>query len=318
MDQNKPIPKEEIIVNGYAYPSISPEVLYGWMRDLTFITAFSYGFTQKGELIQLDDSEIIRVARENGVEPLMALTPFDKEGAFSSKLVNQLLENPDMQKKLIDNLLINLKSKNLFGVDFDFVYIDPEYKERYTNFITEATIRLNDEGFLAMVAITPNQSSEVSAANFVLLATFEWWHGCGPPMAVSPINEIRKVLDSAALIISPDKILLGIPNYGYDWTLPHTPGMRAQKVFNVEAMEIAKRTRAKIFFDEVAQAPYFYYTGENGAEHVVWFEDARSIRAKLALISEYGLAGASYWNVMELFPIGSEVLHSMFTVKKIT
>ena len=47
-------------------------------------------------------------------------------------------------------------------------------------------------------------------------------------------------------------------------------------------------------------SPYFEYS-LNGAEHVVWFEDARSINAKLRTISQYNLTGAGYWNLMRYF-----------------
>ena len=53
-----------------------------------------------------------------------------------------------------------------------------------------------------------------------------------------------------------------------------------------------------------------------GTEHEVWFEDARSIRAKLSLIPEYGLDGAGYWNLMRPFPQNWLVLDSLFTIRE--
>ena len=70
----------------------------------------------------------------------------------------------------------------------------------------------------------------------------------------------------------------------------------------------------EIQFDTSAQSPWFRYTDENGRSHEVWFEDARSIQAKLALISEYGLSGAGYWNMMRPFPQNWQVLDSMYQI----
>ncbi|MCI7302465.1 MAG: glycosyl hydrolase family 18 protein [Clostridiales Family XIII bacterium] len=137
-------------------------------------------------------------------------------------------------------------------------------------------------------------------------------------MAVAPLNQVRRVLDYAVSEVPPDQLLMGIPNYGYDWTLPFVQGeSRAEKISNDEAIARAERYGAEIFFDEQAQSPYYYYTDENGADHVVWFEDERSMRAKLALVSEYGLAGVSYWNIMDYFAAGSEVLREMYDVAKV-
>ncbi len=43
-------------------------------------------------------------------------------------------------------------------------------------------------------------------------------------MAVAPINEVRKVINYAASVIPANKIFMGMPLYGYDWTLPYIPG----------------------------------------------------------------------------------------------
>lgn len=120
-------------------------------------------------------------------------------------------------------------------------------------------------------------------------------------MAVAPLNMVRRVVEYAVTEIPPEKIKLGIPNYGYDWPLPYERGVtRARTIGNVEAVQIAIEHGVNIQFDEVAQSPFFRYT-EEGIEHEVWFEDVRSIRAKFGLIQEFGLVGAGYWQLMQLF-----------------
>ena len=110
---------------------------------------------------------------------------------------------------------------------------------------------------------------------------------------------------------------MGIPNYGYDWTLPFVKGeSKAKALGNVEAVNLAAKYNAQIMYDEVSQAPYFNYYDENKKEHVVWFEDARSIQAKLKLVDEYKLRGASYWNVMKFFPQNWLVVNSMYEIGK--
>lgn len=123
------------------------------------------------------------------------------------------------------------------------------------------------------------------------------------------------MLDYAVTEIPPEKILMGMPNYGYDWTLPFMRGTPAQSVGFTQAVELAQRYGAEIQYDEQAQTPYFYYT-ENGTQHVVWFDDPRSISAKLGLIDEYGLAGASWWTVNRCYVPNWLVLQNMFEVVK--
>lgn len=123
------------------------------------------------------------------------------------------------------------------------------------------------------------------------------------------------MLDYAVTEIPPEKILMGMPNYGYDWTLPYMRGTAAQSIGLAQAEELAVRTGSEIQYDELAQTPYFNYT-ENGTRHVVWFDDPRSITAKLGLINEYGLAGASWWTVNRCYVPNWLIAQNLFNIVK--
>ena len=153
-----------------------------------------------------------------------------------------------------------------------------------------------------------------AAADYVLLMTYEWGYTYGAPMAVAPLNKVRQVVEYAITEISPEKIHLGIPNYGYDWPLPFVRGeTRAETLGNVEAVQRAVSIGASILYDEIAQAPYYRYWSGN-TEHEVWFEDVRSMNGTFDLIEEYGLRGASYWNIMKLFLANWLLLDQRFVI----
>lgn len=134
-------------------------------------------------------------------------------------------------------------------------------------------------------------------------------------MAVAPINKVREVVEYALTKIPSEKIHLGIPNYGYDWTLPFVKGTsKATTIGNIEAVQIAITHGAPIQFDEIAQSPYFTYLLE-GLEHEVWFEDVRSLSAKFALVKEYQLRGMSYWQIMQLFRANWLLLDDTFEIR---
>lgn len=321
-----------IIVNGYAYPFINQGTLEQWMPDLTYVSSFSYGFTPQGDLIQPNDARVLQTARDHGVQALLVLTPLNEQGQFSNELASQVLNNPQARNRLIENLYQTVNAKDFYGVDFDFEFVNREDADAYVTLVKDTAARLNPEGFIVTVALAPKTYAEQpgllygghdyagmgQAANLVLLMTYEWGYTYGPPMAVAPINKVREVLDYGVTEISPSKILMGIPNYGYDWTLPFVRGeSRAETISNVEAPARAARYGVPIQFDEVSQSPFFTYVDEQGRQHEVWFEDARSMRAKLELINEYGLAGISIWTIMNPFPSGQEVLRELYTVAKV-
>lgn len=321
-----------IAVNGYIYPEVSQQVLRKTLPNLSMLTIFTYGFTPEGELIGIDDNNAIEQAKAYGVAPLMLISTLTKEGTFSNELADILLNDEYLQDILINNILVNLREKNYFGLDIDFEFIPEKDRLAYAKFIEKTTNALNQEGFYVIVALAPKTSSEQTGllyeahdynligkvANAVLIMTYEWGYTYSSPMPVAPINKVREVVNYAVSEIEAGKIFMGIPNYGYNWTLPYVRGeSRAKSLSNVEAVELAQKYNAVILFDEVAQSPYFYYTDEEGREHIVHFEDARSIFAKLSLVNEYSLAGVSYWNLMKFFPQNWLVLNSLYDVYKI-
>lgn len=306
----------EYIVNGYAYPSISKETLEWWLPRLSWVAAFSYGFTEDGNLINLEDANLIIPATEAGVRPMMVLTPLDADGNFNDNIAIRVFENPDAQQTLIDNIEANIKNKNMGGVDFDFEYLAADYADDYVELVGRTRGRLRPQGYLTTVALAPKVSTDQpgllyqghdyagmgQAADYCLLMTYEWGYTYGPPLPVSPINSVRRVLDYGVTQIPPEKILMGMSNYGYDWRLPFVQGeSKAEKLTNYQALARAEYYGVDVQYDEEAQAPFFTYTSPDGSEHIVWFEDERSWRARLALVEEYGLAGISIWNIMHIF-----------------
>lgn len=325
--------KRMIVTTGYAYPFIDQGVLESSLASLTSLNIFSYGFTREGDLITIDDEDLIRLARAYGTAPVLVLTPMDETLSFSTELAGYLLDRPEIQTRLIENVLHTMWDKGYTSVDVDFEYINPEQGGLYEEFLRRLTRRLNEFGLTVSVALAPKDSADMRGllyeahdyrrigeiVNIALLMTYEWGYSAGPPMAVSPIQEVRRVLDYAVTEMSRGKILMGIPNYGYDWTLPFVQGVTvARSLGNQEAVRLAANTNSRIEYDETAQAPFFNYYDSTGRQHVVWFEDARSIQAKLDLVLEYGILGAGYWSLMKPFTQNWTVLNTDYEVVKRT
>lgn len=302
---------------GYAYPFISPWVLEQTLPYLSDLFIFSYGFTTEGTLIPpaLDDTFMITLAKNYGVAPILTLTPFGPDGQFSNYLITRVINNEEAKAQLISSLVSEVTEREFEGVDIDFEYILSDDRIAFAQFVSEVRTAINELGYPVSVALAPKTSDTQvgllyegkdyallgEAADYVLLMTYEWGYTHGPAMAVAPLNKVREVVEYALTKIPAEKINLGIPNYGYDWTLPYVKGTsKAKTIGNIEAVQLAISQGVSIQFDEVAQAPFFTYV-QNGLTHEVWFEDARSIYGKFGLVQKYGLRGMSYWQIMRLF-----------------
>ncbi|WP_313185360.1 glycosyl hydrolase family 18 protein [Lacrimispora sp.] len=331
-DENPSEERVPLYVFGYAYPIITPDNLENTLPFLTDLYVFSYGFTMEGELVppMSPDDWMIERAWQLGVRPILTLTPLGPDGHFNNNLVSEAVHNMEVQQRLIWNLGLTMLEKGFGGLDFDFEYIMAEDRVAYADFVRLTTQIMNRFGYQVTVALAPKTSAAQAgllyegvdyallgeAANRVLLMTYEWGYTFGPPMAVAPINMVRRVVEYAVTAIPTEKISLGIPNYGYDWPLPYERGVtRARTINNLEAIQIAIDHGVEIQFDEVAMSPYFRYW-QYGIQHEVWFEDVRSYKAKFDLIKEFGLTGAGYWQLMQFFRANWLLLEQMFIIKK--
>lgn len=323
---------DTVLVNGYAYPFIDKMVLRKTLPFLTYLSIFTYGFTPQGELVPLDDEELIALAKEFGVGPVMMLAPMTAEGAFSSEVASNMFANPAGQTALINNIVETMQAKGYVGLDIDFEFILPSDKQAFLDFITAVNNALDPLGLLTFVALAPKTSGEQkgllyeahdyptigAVADYVLLMTYEWGYTFGPPMATAPLNNMRRVLQYGVSVIDPNKILMGVPNYAYDWPLPFVKGTtQAESLGNQQAIERAVQYKVEIQFDEDAQSPFYTYTNAEGIDHIVWFDDVRSMNAKLRLIPELNLRGAGVWQIMRFFPGLWMVMDSIFTIDKI-
>lgn len=325
-------PTAEIEVNGYAYPNISAAVLNETLPYLTYFCPFSNRADAEGNIIPLNDESLIAAAYAQNAAPLLTITNIGVNGGFSGEISHALFTDTAVQSRFFDNVLRLLRQKGYYGVNFNFEYVFPYDREAYNSFLRRASEILHPAGYFLSTAIAPktsdNQQGYIYEAidyavhgeycDRVILMTYEWGYTYSSPRAVSPVNLIRRVLDYAVTRIPAGKILMGFSNYGYSWTLPWKQGDAASVISNAAAANLASSVFAEIKFDTAAQAPWFRYTPADGKQREVWFEDARSVKARLALVSEYGLAGISWWTVNPLFRAGLEILRRTYTVEKIT
>lgn len=328
-----PLPQQKlgtIYVNGYAFPNISTDVLQKTLPYLTYLSIFSYEVRPDGSLSTINDTPLIQAARAANVAPIMVITNIEEGGSFNSVLARTILTNEAVQNTLLDNIVRTLREKNYAGLDIDFEYVFAQNREDYNNFLRKTAERIKPLGYTLTTALAPKLSATQKGllyeahdypvhgryADHVILMTYEWGYTYGPAQAVSPINQVRRVLDYAVTAIPRQKILMGMPNYGYDWTLPFVQGSAARSLSNVAAVEQAYRVGANIQYNTTSQAPFYNYYSA-GKQHVVWFDDARSIQARLKLVDEYNLGGVSYWTINRFFPQNWLVLNSMYNIRKV-
>lgn len=317
-------------VTGYVYTFVDESTLRKTLPYLTYLAIFSYGMREDGSLIIPDDEKLIALAKEYGAKPMLVLTSLGEDGTFSTERVSSVLNNPTARDNLIANLVEVMNRKGYEAINSDFEYIQSSDSQVYVDFIRMLRESLAPFGKTVDVSLAPKTSDRQigllyegidykmlgEAADTVFLMTYEWGYTYSEPRAVAPIPAVKQVVDYAVGVIPRETIFMGMPNYGYDWQLPWVEGVPARSLSNVEAIGLANNSGAEVFYDETAETPWFRYFDERGENHEVWFEDARSVDAKLALANSENLLGIGIWNVTRWFPQLWLVLNILYNIRR--
>lgn len=175
------------VVNGYAYPNINANSLNCALPFLTTLSPFSYSLTPRGELIAINDNDLIYRAFRSAVMPIMVVTNiFD--GSFDTEALSDILANEEYTARLIDSILFELDLKGYYGVNMDMEYIAPADRDTYNSFLRRLADRLHNRGYVLMTALAPKISADQQGllyeahdyrahgeiADYVIIMTYEW------------------------------------------------------------------------------------------------------------------------------------------------
>lgn len=320
----------KMAVNGFAYPFIETTILKKTLPFLTYLTIYHYTVDRKGDISNLDDEEVIKIAKEYGVAPIMLIsTPFETSEDIG--IIHDLMINEVSKKNFVDNILLVLKEKGYYGLNLDIPYVHPNDQENFLNYLTTIITRLNSEGYEVTITLSPNAFEIVTGnmfqetfyieigrvANKVMILPYEWGYHVDLPISlIIPFQTAAKLLISIMQFIPPEKTSFALKTFGYIGELPYIEGTtKAQAICYTAAIDLAREVRAEIQYDDTAAVAYYGFVNSN--EYYVRFKDARSIFDNISLIPTYGLEGIGAWNIMRYFPQMWLVINSQFEISKV-
>lgn len=285
-------------------PSYDSMVQYG--QALTAIAPWSWAIDSYGG-IQANfnteqKAETLQFAGNAQLDTYALITNYFNN-TFDSRVVSALLNNPIAQERAISQLSSTLKDWGMSGINLDFENVPAKDRSRLTDFVAKLSERLRSDGLTVTMAVpaktSDNLSSDFSGAydyaalarhvdRLVIMAYDQHWRG-GAPGPVASVQWVESVIKYAIGQAPAEKIVLGIPAYGYDWARSG----QGQAVTYKQAMERAAQRGSSVRWHSEHRVPYFEYA--NGGQ--VWFENRYSIKYKLDLIKQYNLAGMALWRL---------------------
>lgn len=325
-------PREKYTEEGLSYltpaaPEANRKNVQTFAPIITDFAIFEYHVLEDGRLSALDDEQLISLIRESGSYPIAVVTNLTEAG-FSPALTRRILTDPNVRRRVIDNIYNLVRRKNYAGVNIDFERIAASERDLYSGFLAALRDRLRPEGFSLSAAVPAKTSDNIpwlrgfdyggigAAVDFVFIMAYDFHEASSPPGPVAPITEIRRTLDYALTKMSRDKIVLGVPRYGYNWTMSDGDVVSASAFSVANAVATAMRYQVPIQYSTEFEQPHYTYWDEQGRRHIVWFEDMRARAAKFQLVTEYRLRGVGSWQLGLHFPQSGYLVREFFRKRR--
>nr|WP_295970788.1 glycosyl hydrolase family 18 protein [uncultured Bacillus sp.] len=301
-------------------------ILSNYSSTLSSIFVFEYKPNYEGNIIGLEENDAHKLAWKQNLPPYATLSNLSEKG-FDPDLTHHLIKNMWQRKKFINNIYTLLHTNDYKGVVIDFEQVRPKDRSNLNKFIKELAEKLHPAGMEILMAVPPKQGDEIpsySAAydyrtlgkylDKMFLMTYDWhWPG-GPSGPIAPIDKVKETIQYAVHVVPRSKLMLGIPQYAYDWTI--SGEKKSGKAYSTQhAIDLYIGYQSQIQYDLNAAAPWFRYVDKQGTLHEVWFEDPRSLLKKFRLVKEYNLAGMGCWHLGLTMPQTEELVLEEFKVK---
>ncbi|MCI1859383.1 MAG: glycosyl hydrolase family 18 protein [Sporolactobacillus sp.] len=289
-------------------PALDQSVIADNAPYLTYIGLFETHFNWNGDLSPINDNAAVIAAWQGRVTPLLTVTNLTEAG-FNSELVRRVLNTLDVQAHLIDNIIAAATSRGYGGVTIDFEGVQPADRQAFVTFLQALRTRTQAAGLNLSIAVPAKTSDAVpwvrgydyeaigAIVDQFFIMAYDWHHAGSEPGATAPIADVRATVNYAAGLMDADKIILGTPFYGYDWIIPYSGATPGRAITYSAAVNLAMAEQVPINFSEADQSAYFYYTDDLGRNHVVWFEDVRSLIAKTEIVYDRQLGGIGTWQI---------------------
>ena len=247
------------------------------------------------------DKDAYDLMKKHGVRILPMLNNVNltnHDGAFDPHLLAAVLKNPAKRERFLDDLLKKILQYGLQGINIDFEELNDEVTEPVHLFQKELYKRLHEKNLLVtqdvMVENDDYHLKQLNECNdYLFLMAYDQHYGGSVPGAVSEQRWVEKQLDAIAQSIPPEKIILSMPAYGYDWP----DGDAATTVTYQEALSTAKEFKATINFDNDTYNCFYEYSDYNKVHHKVYFTDAAGNFNCMRFADEYGTAGTALWRL---------------------
>jgi spore germination protein YaaH len=285
---------------------------YRWdlLSDLSFFSYEADPMTGDPDTVyNWETANVVDQALANGVRVNLCVTLFEQHEAFFA--------NASAQQNLIDNLLTLVQNREAHGVNIDFELVPGSQTPYFNEFLVNLADQFHTEipgsqVSIAVHGVDWNDIYDIPLLKdhidlFVIMAYDYYWPGsslAGPSGQLYMMNTFNYTIPRSIAFylnagVPKEKLLCGLPYYGYEWTTESDQVPTGTTADGVARLIRTVKNNSNGYYSQQNFHPqsmcnyYNYYS--NGTWHQLWIDEEETMKYKYDIVQQFGLAGIGIW-----------------------
>jgi len=254
-----------------------------------------------GNFISYSDANYVAKAHAAGKKVFATLNNFDA-GKIDTKALFSAAKH---RSALIENLVKDLKEKQVDGINVDIELLPESAARDYLEFMRELSIACRTEDlFLSVDCYVPfaynayyNIKELGEICDYVVIMCYdEHYAGSEEAGSVSSLSYVERGIDESAAKMDKNRVIIALPFYTRVWITDANGKLRSEALSITKAKEwITEKNVPLEWKEDIGQ--YYGVIQDGNEKKEIWMEDEKSMEAKMSLLREKGIQGVAAWKL---------------------
>jgi cellulose synthase/poly-beta-1,6-N-acetylglucosamine synthase-like glycosyltransferase/spore germination protein YaaH/peptidoglycan/xylan/chitin deacetylase (PgdA/CDA1 family) len=236
--------------------------------------------------------------------PIMSMVNNYNGKDWAIKDMAEMLAQPASRERLIKALTDFATQQHQPGIVVDFEQVPKSSMEDFQRFIHDLGESLRSANLKLMIGLPAADWSYdykylAAQTDAMILMNYDFHYPTSDPGPIAAQDWFVTNIQNITKLVPPEKIVMGIANYGYDWQAKSkaAPHPVAQPVTFQQAIVTAVESETDVEFDSDSLSPHYSYEDEKNNVHQVWMLDALTAYNELRVAERAGVRGTALWRL---------------------
>ena len=241
---------------------------------------------------------LVNKMHQRGTDVWALVSDFDTNVDFAA-----LYSSKKARTNMVNTLINDAEKYGFDGINLDFENIKSAYAKDYLQFVRELSIACERKG---LVLSTDNYKPEAynrcynlkeqsRFVDYVIVMAYDEHYAGTDAGSVASLPFVKEAVEATVQLVGKEHVIAGIPFYTRIWTT--TDGNTTSRAVGMQAAvdQLNSDGQVALWNDDCGQYVASYTVGNSTRQ--IWFEEEKSIEAKMQVIQENNVAGVAGWKL---------------------